>query len=174
MGGGRGGRDGAELLIGARLSFRSSLLIEHMLAAGIARQAGDVAALTREAAWYEEFGVHAAVPWVAAEAALLWMAAGELDRARALLHQLAGPDFSGIARDLDWLLMMAELTEVAVATSTAALAKTALGLLAPYAGRGVANGGGAAFAGVVSDYLYQASELLWHRRRRAMGGPRRR
>jgi hypothetical protein len=145
---------------GAEAGEADALLIGHMLAAGIARQAGDVAALAREAALYEEFGVHEAVPWVAAEAALLWVAAGELDRARALLHQLAGSDFSGIARDLDWLLTVAELTEVSVATGTAALAETALGLLVPYAGRGVVNGGGAAFAGVISDYLYQASELL--------------
>jgi hypothetical protein len=135
-------------------------LIGHMLAAGIARQAGDLEALAREAASYEEFGVTEAVTWVAAEAALLWVAAGEPGRARALLHQLAGPDFSGIARDLDWLLTVVTLTEVAVATGTRALAETALGLLVPYAGRGVVNGGGAAFAGVVSDYLYQASELL--------------
>ena len=145
---------------GAEAGEADALLIGHMLAAGIARQAGDVAALAREAALYEEFGVHEAVPWVVAEAALLWVAAGELDRARALLHQLAGSDFSGIARDLDWLLTVAELTEVSVATGTAALAETALGLLVPYAGRGVVNGGGAAFAGVISDYLYQASELL--------------
>ena len=145
---------------GAEAGEADTLLIGHMLAAGIARQAGDVAALAREAAVYEEFGVHEAVPWVAADAALLWVAAGELDRARALLHQLAGPDFSGTARDLDWLLTVATLTEVAVATGTAALAETALGLLVPYAGRGLVNGGGAAFAGVVSDYLYQASELL--------------
>jgi hypothetical protein len=145
---------------GAEAGEADAPLIGHMLAAGIARQAGDVAALAGEAALYEEFGVHEAVPWVAAEAALLWVAAGELDRARALLHQLAGSDFSGIARDLDWLLTVAELTEVAVATGTAALAEAALGLLVPYAGRGVVNGGGAAFAGVISDYLYQASELL--------------
>ena len=145
---------------GAEAGEADTLLIEHMLAAGIARQADDVDALAREAAWYEEFGVHEAVPWVAAEAALLWVAAGELDRARALLYQLAGPDFSGIVRDLDWLLMVAELTEVAVATGAGALAETALGLLVPYAGRGVVNGGGAAFAGVVSDYLYQASAWL--------------
>ena len=145
---------------GAEAGEADALLIGHMLAAGIARQAGDVVALAREAALYEEFGVQEAVPWVAAEAALLWVAAGELDRARALLHQLAGSDFSGIARDLDWLLTMAELTEVSVATGAAALAETALGLLVPYAGRGVVNGGGAAFAGVISDYLYQASELL--------------
>jgi hypothetical protein len=105
---------------GAEAGEADALLIGHMLAAGIARQAGDVAALAREAALYEEFGVHEAVPWVAAEAALLWVAAGELDRARALLRQLAGSDFSGIARDLDWLLTVAELTEVSVATGTAA------------------------------------------------------
>ena len=145
---------------GAEAGEADAPLIGHMLAAGIARQAGDVAALTREAALYEEFGVHEAVPWVAAEAALLWVAADELNRARALLHQLAGSDFSRIARDLDWLLTVAELTEVSVATGTTALAETALGLLVPYAGRGVVNGGGAAFAGVTSDYLYQASELL--------------
>ena len=145
---------------GAEAGEADTRLIGQMLAAGIARQTGDVAALAREAARYEEFGVHEAVTWVAAEAALLWVAAGQPDRARALLHQLAGPDFSGIARDLDWLLTVATLTEVAVTTGTTALAETALGLLAPYAGRGVVNGGGAAFAGVVSDYLYQASELL--------------
>jgi hypothetical protein len=145
---------------GAEAGEADTPLIGHMLTAGIARQARDVPAVAREAAVYEEFGVHEAVTWAAAEAALLWVAAGEPDRARALLHQLAGPDLSGIARDLDWLLTAATLTEVAVATGTAALAETALGLLAPYAGRGVVNGGGAAFAGVVSDYLYQASELL--------------
>jgi hypothetical protein len=74
-----------------------------------------------------------------------------------LLYQLAGPDFSGIAQDLDWLLTVAELTEVAVATGAGALAETAMRLLVPYAGRGVVNGGGAAFAGVVSDYVYPAA-----------------
>ena len=145
---------------GAEASEADTQLIGHMLAAGIARQAGDLGALAGEAAIYEEFGVREAVTWVAAEAALLWVAAGELDRARGLLHQLAGDGFSGIARDLDWLLTVATLAEVAVATGTGALAEAALGLLMPYAGRGVVNGGGAAFAGVVSDYLYQASELL--------------
>jgi hypothetical protein len=145
---------------GAQAGEADTPLIGHMLAAGIARQAEDIAALAREAAWYEEFGVHEAIPWVVAEAALLWVAAGEPDRARRLLRQMAGRDFSGIARDLDWLLTVAELTEVAVAIGAGALAEMAMGALAPYAGRGVVNGGGAAFAGVVSDYLYQAGELL--------------
>ena len=145
---------------GAEAGEADTQQIEHMLAADIARQNGDIAALAQEAAWYEEFGIYEAVPWVAAQAALLWVAAAEPARARPLLHQLAGPDFSGIARDLDWLLTMVTLTEVAVATRAKSLAETALCLLAPYAGRGVVNGGGAAFAGVVTDYLHQAGELL--------------
>jgi hypothetical protein len=145
---------------GAEAGEADTPLIGHMLAAGIARQASNVPALAAKAAQYEEFGIHEAITWVVAEAALLWVAAGELDRARGLLQQLAGPDFRGIARDLDWLLTVATLTEVAVATGAEALAEKALGLLEPYAGRAVVNGGGAAFAGVVSDYLYQASELL--------------
>jgi len=145
---------------GAQAREADTPQVEHMLAAGIARQAGDVAAVAAEAATYEEFGVREAITWVMADGALLWMAAGEPDRARRLLHQLAGPDFSRIARDLDWLLTVATLTEVAVATGAETLTETALGLLEPYAGRGVVNGGGAGFAGVVTDYLRQASELL--------------
>jgi len=156
---------------GAEAGEADTLLIGHMLAAGIARQAGDLGALAGEAAIYEEFGVREAVTWVAAEAALLWVAAGELDRARGLLHQLAGDGFSGIARDLDWLLTVATLAEVAVATGTGALAEAALDLLMPYAGRGVVNGGGAAFAGVVSDNL-SGQRVALHWRRRAVGRPR--
>ena len=147
---------------GAEAGEADTSLIGHMLAAGIARQANDADALAEEAALYEEFGIREAVTWVAADGALLWAAAGEADRARGLLHQLAGPDFSGIARDLDWLLTVATLTEVAVATGAETLAGTALGLLEPYAGRGIVNGGGAAFAGVVTDYLHQASGFLGH------------
>ena len=51
--------------------------IERTLAAGIARQRADAATLAREAAAYEAFGVHEAVTSVAAEAAALWVAAGE-------------------------------------------------------------------------------------------------
>ena len=144
---------------GAEAGEPDTVLIGHMLAAGIARQAGDVAGLAREARWYEPYSVQEAITWIAAEAALLWVGAGEPERARLLLHQLAGPDFGRIPRDLDWLLTMVTLTEVAVATGAEALAGTARELLLPYAGRGVVNGGGAAFAGVVSDYLYQASAL---------------
>ena len=47
---------------GAQAGEADTLQIEHLLAAEIARQNGDIAPLAREAAWYEEFGVHEAVP----------------------------------------------------------------------------------------------------------------
>ena len=134
--------------------------IERTLTSGIARQRADTATLTREAAAYEAFGVREAVTSVAAEAAALWVAAGEPDRARVLLRQLAGADFGGVARDVDWALTMVSLTEAAVATGAEELAERAVLLLEPYAGRAVVNGGGVAFAGVVDDYLARACELL--------------
>lgn len=134
--------------------------IDRTLTAGIARQTGDTATLAHEAATYQEFGATEAVHSVAAEAALLWVAAGEPERARGLLHQLAGTDFGGIPRDVDWLLTATTLTEVAVATDADALAEQSIPLLQPYAGRGVVNAGGVAFAGVVDDYLRQACQLL--------------
>jgi hypothetical protein len=134
--------------------------IERTLSAGIARQAGDRASLAREAAAYEAFGVGEAVTSIAAEAAVLWVAAGHADRARSLLHQLAGRDLSGITRDVDWLLTVTSLTEVAAATGAKSLAEQSIPLLKPYAGRGVVNAGGVAFTGVVDDYLRLASRAL--------------
>ena len=139
--------------------------------AGIARQRADTATLAREAATYEAFGVHEAVTSVAAEAAVLWVAAGEPGRARVLLHQLAGADFGGVARDVDWALTMVSLTEAAVATGAEELAERAVLLLEPYAGRAVVNAGGVAFAGVVDDYLARACELLGRDEDAPGGGP---
>ena len=69
----------------------------------------------------------------AGEAALLWLAAGSAEHVWSLLNQLAGPDFSTIPRDIDWLLTMASLTEVAAGTGAAGLASEAVRLLEPYA-----------------------------------------
>lgn len=134
--------------------------IEHALAGAIARQAGKTELLRAEAPAYEEFGVREGVDSVAAEAAQLWMAAGEPERARSLLHQLAGADFSRIPRDVDWLLTTTVLAEVAAALDERELAGHAIELLAPYAGRGVSNGGAVTFGGVVDHYLALASAAI--------------
>ncbi|HEY0561192.1 MAG TPA: hypothetical protein VGD03_12950 [Frankiaceae bacterium] len=129
--------------------------IDRTLSAAIARQAGDRSTLAREAALYEAFGTGEAVLSITAQAAVLWLGAGETDRAGALLHQLAGDDLSEIPRDVDWLLTLTSLAEVAAATGATDLAAAAVPLLSPYSGRGVLNAG-AAFEGVVDDYLARA------------------
>ena len=134
--------------------------IDRTLSAGIARQAGDRAALAREAAVYESFGTEEGIVSIAAEGAVLWLAAGDGDRAAALLRRLAGADLGAVPRDVDWLLTVTSLTEVAASTGAADLAEAAVALLAPYEGRGVVNAGAAAFDGVVDDYLYRASLAL--------------
>jgi len=145
---------------GAEAAEPDTYPIERTLAAGIARQSGDREALRHEAMAYEAFGTSEGVASVAAEAAVLWLAAGSAEHAWSLLHQLAGPDFGTIARDVDWLLTMASLTEVAAGTGAAGLASEAVRLLEPYAGRAVVNGGAVAFDGVVDDYLQQACTSL--------------
>src|SRR5439155_6869698 len=84
----------------------------------------------------------------------------ELDRARSQLRQVAGSGLGAIPRDGDWLLVVTCLTESAAATGQLDLAADGYALLEPYAGRGVANGGAAAFNGVVDGYLSAAAAAL--------------
>jgi hypothetical protein len=143
----------AAVAAGAEAGEADTHAIDRTLSAGIARQRSDVEALAREAELYEEFGTGEGVVAIAAEAALLWLTAGRPDRAEALLHQLAGAGFAAVPRDVDWLLIVTSLTEVAAATGAQDLTAAAVDLLRPYAGRGVVNAGAAAFAGVVDDSL---------------------
>lgn len=145
---------------GAEAGEPDTYAIERELTAGVARQAGDTAALAREASNYESFGLRESVTAIAAEGAVLWVAAGELSRARTLLHQLAGADFGNIPRNVDWLLSMTSLAGVAAATEVHDLAEQSRRLLEPFAGRGVVDGGGVRFAGVVDDYLGRTCQLL--------------
>jgi tetratricopeptide (TPR) repeat protein len=132
----------------------------HELAAGIAVQAGDRAELTRQAAAYQDFGTAHGIRSILAEGAVLWLAAGRLDRARQLLEQIARPELATIPRDVDWLLTVALVTEVAAGTAALDVAAEAIELLAPYAGRGVVNAGAVSFLGVADDYLRQACAAL--------------
>ncbi len=136
------------------------LAVEHVLGGEIARQSGDVDALLFEAAAHEQFGVSEGVPAVLSEAASLWLDAGEPDRARELLLQVAGAGFDALPRELDWLMAMTQLTRVAAAIGERDLTQDGLRLLAPYAGRGIPNGGAVTFSGVVDAYLAHAAAAL--------------
>jgi hypothetical protein len=145
---------------GYEASEPDAYAIEHALGGAIARQAGNVEAMRDEAEKYEAFGLGEGVTSVAAEAAQLWIGSGDDERARRILRQLAGADFSQIPRDVDWLLTVTVLTEVTASLGDRDLATHALELLAPYAGRGISNGGAVTFGGVVDHYLALAAAAI--------------
>src|SRR4051812_39144720 len=150
----------AAVAAGTQAGEGDTLALDRTLSSGIARQAGDRAALAGEAAQYEAFGTGEAVLSIAAEAAVLWLAAGRADRAGALLSELAGGGLAVVPRDVDWLLSVTCLGWVAAGTGERSLTAEAVDLLAQYAGRGVVNAGAAAFAGVVDDVLARGLSLL--------------
>ena len=132
--------------------------IEHALGAGIARQAGDRAALAAEARSWEGYGLAEGIRSITAWAAVFWAEVGEPKRALAVLHQLG--ELAAIPRDVDWLLTVYLLTDVAAAVGEPAQAQVGLDLLTPYAGRGVIDAGGVAFVGVVDAALARAGAAL--------------
>jgi hypothetical protein len=136
------------------------LAIEHVLLAEIARQSDDRETLRAQAAGAEEFGIAEGVPTVVADAAELWLAGGEPQRARSLLQHVAGQGHATIPRELDWLLVITLLTTVAAGIGEHELAAEGVELLKPYAGRGVPNGGAVIFAGVIDIHLARATAAL--------------
>jgi len=63
------------------------------------------------------------------------------DRALALLHQVTGAGLNTVARDVDFLLTVTALVEVAAALGEAEVLADGVRLLTPYAGRAVLNAG---------------------------------
>jgi hypothetical protein len=134
--------------------------VQHSLAADRALRAGDTAALRHEAASFEEYGAGQGIASVSAEAAVLWLAAGEPGRAAGLVRRIAGAGLAQVPRDVDFLLTVGSVTWVAAGTGQAGLAEEGIGLLTPYAGRAVLNAGAVTFRGVVDDYLFRAHRSL--------------
>jgi hypothetical protein len=150
----------AAIAAGTKAGEPDVLAIDHALGSVIAVQSEDRTAIAAEAEMYERLARELAHKTVAAEGIPLWVAAGELDRARSQLRQVAGTGLGAIPRDGDWLLVVTCLTESAAATGQLDLAAEGYALLEPYAGRGIANGGAAAFNGVVDGYLSAAAAAL--------------
>jgi hypothetical protein len=149
--------------LGAQLTDEPDLeAVVHSLAAARARTVGDLDALGREAAAFEQYGASEGVPSVSAEAAVLWLAAGEPGHALDLLHQLAGAGLGAVGRDVDFLLTVSSLTGAAAALHVDDIAAEGAVLLEPYAGRAVLNAGAVTFHGVVDDYLYRAGRGAGH------------
>jgi hypothetical protein len=138
--------------------------LEHALTASIARQRGDRETAAKEAAVFEEYSEREGVTVVAAEGALIWVAAGESDRAARLLRELAPDGFDGIADGVDWMFTVTCLTEVAAALGDQRICERAIAALTPYAGRGIVDAGAVKFGGIVDDYLAMASDVVGTRK----------
>ena len=145
---------------GEQAGAADTMAIDHELAGWTARLRGDQAAMVAEAALFEDFGTGEGIASIVAEAATLWLAAGKRERARSLLDQVAGADFGHVPRDVDWLLTVGTLTEVAAGTGAHELTLAGARLLERYPGRGIVNSGGVVFVGVVDDVLRQAAAAL--------------
>ncbi len=146
--------------LGRRTAEPDVEAVTHSLAAARALRAGDIASLREEAAAFAAFGAAEGVPSVSAEAARLWLAAEEPDRALGLLNQLVGAGLDTVARDVDFLLTVTSLVGVAAELHVDDILSDGVRLLEPFAGRAVLNAGAVTFHGVVDDYLHRAEQAL--------------
>ena len=121
---------------------------------------GDTTSCQAFAGDAEAFALAEGAAAVCAEAAFLWVCAGELDRARALVHTFHDPVLDDLPRDVNWLLTLQCVLEAALAVTDREVVRKAAQLLAPYEGRAVINAGAVMFHGVTDDTLARAAALL--------------
>jgi len=126
----------------------------------VAAQSADPASCAAGVAEMEAFALTEGVTVVCAEAAFLWVCAGEPDRARALVDTFHGPVLDDLPRDVNWLLTLQCVLEAAFAVADREVVATAARLLTPYRGRAVVNAGAVMFHGVTDDTLARAAGLL--------------
>ena len=125
-----------------------------------AAQSGDVVTCAAGAADCEAFARSEGITAIGAEAAFLWVCAGDLDRARLLTETFHGQVLIDLPRDVNWLLILQCVLEAALAVADREIVETAGHLLAPYEGRSVINAGAVMFHGVTDDTLCRAAFFL--------------
>ena len=132
----------------------------HCMRGYLAFFAGDATGCAAEAPSFEEHAVDFGVTAVRAEAAVIWLGAGRLDKVAEMIGAFTPDVLSGLPRDSDWLLTMQCALEGALATGDAEVAGAVVALLAPYAGRSVVNAGAVMWHGVTDDTLARGYALL--------------
>ena len=145
-----------------RVFVPDSDAVLHAMTAYPAVMAGDRDTCAAEAGAYEDFALNEGAPAILAEGAWIWVGAGRLDRATALVGHLGGETLAGLPRDADWLLTVQCALEAAIATSSLDVLQIATDLLTPYEGRAVINAGAVMFHGLTDDTLSRGHQLLGH------------
>ena len=122
--------------------------------------AGDAGECADRAPAFEQYAVDFGVAVVRAEAAMIWLGAGRLDKVADMIGAFTGEVLANLARDSDWLLILQCVLEGAIALQDVDMVDNVVALLAPYAGRSVVNGGAVMWHGVTDDTLARAYALL--------------
>ena len=132
----------------------------HGMRAYTAFFAGDADGCAAEGAAFEGHAVEFGVATVRAEAAVVWLGAGRLDKVAEMIGVFTPDVLAELPRDSDWLLVLQCVLEGALAVRDTEVTAAAMALLAPYAGRSVVNAGAVMWHGVTDDTLARAHALL--------------
>jgi hypothetical protein len=132
----------------------------HAMTAYPALMCGDRDTCAAEAAACETWALAEGAPAILAEAAWVWVGAGRLDRAEALVGHFGAETLNGLPRNADWLLTLQCLLEAAIAVGSLDVIAVATELLTPYEGRSVINAGAVMFHGVTDDTLARGNAML--------------
>jgi len=122
--------------------------------------AGDPAGCAAEAPAYEEHATAFGVATVRAEAAVVWLGAGRLDKVAEMIGVFTPDVLADLPRDSDWLLTLQCVLEGALAVRDLTVINGTLALLGPYSGRSVVNAGAVMWHGLTDDTLARAYALL--------------
>lgn len=150
--------------LGLDADIPDAYAVHHSQLAELARQTHDVELLRTEVETFEEYAVGFGIQSLHAESAVLWLEAGNVERAARIILQVAGSGLDTVPRDVDWMLTVTKVVDAAAGTGLVDLAREGMTLLAPYAGRAVVNAGAVNCQGVVEDYLWRAAVLVGDRR----------
>ena len=159
----RGRTDTAEQLIAIAVgasegaALPDAWMVVEALKGYVAVQSGDAAVCAMVASECEAFGLAEGAVAVCAEAAFLWLGAGDLGRARQLVCTFHGPVLDELPRDVNWLLTLQCILEAALAVDDREVLDKAVRYLAPYGNRAVFNAGAVMFHGLTDDTLARAA-----------------
>jgi hypothetical protein len=134
-------------------------LVVSSMRAYSAVHAGDQATAAELAQLAEDFAVTQGVRELYAEAAWMWLGAGQVDRAIALASTFDVAVLAALPRDFSYLPTLQLVLDVALHAGDKDLVSRAAPLLAPYAGRPVVASGGVTFHGLTDDTLSRAADL---------------
>ena len=134
-------------------------LVVASMRAYAAVHSGDRATAAELAQLAEDFAVAEGVRELYAEAAWMWLGAGETGRAIALASTFDAGVLAALPRDFSHLPTLQLVLDVALHAGDADLVARVEPLLAPYAGRAVVASGAVMFHGVTDDPLSRAADL---------------